>query len=117
VTSAREARRTGDDDAAQLAYAAQRDLLLISHDTHGFWRLHQTYQRLQQPHGGIALIPYGPPPLVEVQVAMLLDWLASLPDHRSRLFRWHDLQQWLIQGNRLPGYSEDDVRFALGQQH
>lgn len=46
---------------------------------------------------------------------MLIDWIAMFPDHRSRLFRWHDLQQRLIGGERLSGYSEDDVRLALGQ--
>jgi hypothetical protein len=47
---------------------------------------------------------------------MVLDWVASHPDYRSGLFRWHDLQYWLIQGNRLPGYSETEVRLALGQR-
>ena len=47
---------------------------------------------------------------------MLLDWIATLPDYRSQLFRWHDLQYWLTQGNSLPGYSEAEVRLALGQQ-
>ena len=116
VTSAREAQPSDEDDAAQLADEAQQDLLLISHDTRGFRRLHRTYQRQQQSHGGIALVPYGPAPLVELRVAMLLDWIATFPDHRSRLFRWHDVQQWLIQGNRLPDYGEADVRFALGQR-
>jgi hypothetical protein len=46
---------------------------------------------------------------------MLIDWAATFPDHRSRLFRWHELQQRLIAGLRLPGYSEEDVRMALGQ--
>jgi hypothetical protein len=115
ITSAREARTSGDDDAAQLAYATQHDLLLITHDTRGFRRLHASYLRQGRPHGGIALVPYGPAPLVEIRVAMLLDWIATFPDRRSRLFRWHDLQQWLIQGNRLPGYSEADVQLALGR--
>ncbi len=46
---------------------------------------------------------------------MLIDWVATFPDHRSQLFRWHDLQQRLIGGMRLPNYNEDDVRMALGQ--
>jgi hypothetical protein len=115
VTSAQEARTSGDDDATQLAYATQHDLLLISHDTRGFRRLHATYRRQGRPHGGIALVPDGAAPLVEIRVAMLLDWIATFREHRSQLFRWHDLQQWLIRGNRLRGYSEGDVRFALGQ--
>jgi hypothetical protein len=40
---------------------------------------------------------------------------SAFPDHRSRLFRWHDLQQHLIGGLRLPGYGDADVRLALRQ--
>jgi hypothetical protein len=46
---------------------------------------------------------------------MLLDWIATSPDRHSQLFRWHDFQQWLIQGQRLLAYSEVEVRRALGQ--
>jgi hypothetical protein len=46
---------------------------------------------------------------------MLIDWTATSGDHYSRLFRWHDVQQRLIGGERLPGYNEADVRLALGQ--
>ena len=44
---------------------------------------------------------------------MMLDWIATQP-HESRLFAWGHLQQLLERGFRLPGYSEDDVRDALG---
>jgi len=46
---------------------------------------------------------------------MLLDWLAMLPNWRSQLFRWGDLQFRLTQGFPMPGYGEDDVRLALGR--
>jgi hypothetical protein len=47
---------------------------------------------------------------------MALDWIGSFPDHRPRLFRWHEFQQLLIAGERLPGSSEAEVRRALGQE-
>lgn len=46
---------------------------------------------------------------------MLIDWAATFPDHRSQLFRWHDLQHRLIEGLHLPGYDADDRHIALGQ--
>lgn len=53
---------------------------------------------------------------LEIRIVMMLDWIALRPDHRSQLFRWHDLQYWLTQGNRLAGYTEAEVRLALGQR-
>jgi hypothetical protein len=52
---------------------------------------------------------------LEIRAAMLLDWIALEADSRLRLFRWNELQRWLIQGHRLAGYSEAEVRLALGQ--
>lgn len=74
-------------------------------------RLHQRVRI----HTGIALFPSTNLDLQEIRVAMLVDWAATFPDHRSQLFRWHDLQQRIIGGMRLPAYNEDDVRMALGQ--
>jgi hypothetical protein len=53
---------------------------------------------------------------MEIRAAISIDWIATLPDHRSMLFRWNDFQQRLIQGERIPGadYSEEEVRRALG---
>lgn len=74
-------------------------------------RLHR-----QMPiHTGIILFPSTNLDLQEIRAAMLLDWSATFPDHRSHLFRWHDLPQRLIGGMRLADYDEDDVRLALGQ--
>ncbi len=46
---------------------------------------------------------------------MLLDQMTMVPNYRSQLFRWHELQQRIIGGFRLDGYGEDEVRQALGQ--
>ena len=45
---------------------------------------------------------------------MFLDWLGIIGDYRSRFFTRGHLQFRLTQGERLPGYSEADVRLALG---
>lgn len=44
----------------------------------------------------------------------MLDWVGTQP-YRSRLFVWGQLQHLLEQGFRLPGYTEDKVRAALGR--
>ncbi len=111
VTTARDARMTGKTDTEQLAYATRIDAMLVSYDSLDYRRLH----RISVAHSGIILISNLRLDWQEMRTAMLIDWAASLPDYRSHLFRWHDLQQQLIAGMRLPDYSEEDVRMALGQ--
>jgi hypothetical protein len=116
VTTAREAGQLGLEDDAQLAYASAHDLVIVSHNARHFWRWHQEFLHQGRPHGGIVLVPdTGPLSRLELRIAMLFDW-AGTAERRSRLFRWGDLQTRLTQGFRLPGYSEDDHRHALGQQ-
>ncbi len=67
-------------------------------------------------HAGIILMPIVPSHQQEIRIAMMLDWMAIQSDYHNQLFRCHDLQYWLTQGNRLAGYSEADVRLALGQR-
>ncbi|MCA1724028.1 MAG: DUF5615 family PIN-like protein [Thermomicrobia bacterium] len=111
VSTARDEGLAGVSDAAQLAYATRRGWLIISHNTRDFMRLH----RRVRIHAGIVLFPSTNLDLQEIRAAMLIDWASSLPDYRSQVFRWHDLQQRLIEGLRLPGYDADDVRLALEQ--
>ncbi len=111
VTTARDARMDGKTDAEQLAYATRIDAVLVSYDTMDYRRLH----RISTTHSGIVLIGVVRIDWQEIRAAMLIDWAATFPDHRSQLFRWHDLQQHLIAGMRLPGYDEGDGRLALGQ--
>jgi hypothetical protein len=46
---------------------------------------------------------------------MLLDWIATLADYRNRLYSWGMLQDTFDRGYLLPGYGEQDVRFAIGR--
>jgi hypothetical protein len=101
----------GASDADQLRYATGRDAIIVTHNARDFRLL-----SIRTPlHSGIATLPYAPLDVQAIRATMPLDWAATFPDHRSRLFRWHDLQQRLIGGLRLPGYDEGDVRLALGQ--
>ncbi len=67
-------------------------------------------------HSGILVVSSRPIDQLDIRVALALDWIAMLPDHRSMLFRWNDFQQRLIRGERIPDsdYTEEDVRRALG---
>jgi len=116
VLTALEAGRGEDPDDAQLTYATGLDRVLLSYNRTDFRRLHATYLRLGRAHGGIILIPQAPPVgRRQVRSAMLLDWLGTLDDYRSRLFQWNDLQQRLLGGLRLPGYTESEVGDAIGR--
>jgi hypothetical protein len=50
-----------------------------------------------------------------LRAALLLDWLGTVGDYRSRLFQWNDLQRLLLEGLRLPGYTEDEIGEAVGR--
>ena len=50
-----------------------------------------------------------------VRAASMLDWIATFPDYRFRLFQWGHFQDLLDRGLRLPGYSEADLRLARGR--
>ena len=115
VTTAPAERVIGVPDEAQLEYATRHDWMIVSTNTNDFQQLHRQFQGDNRPHSSILLLPTGVLDRMEIRAAMLLDWIATLPDYRSRLFRWHELQQRLIAGERIAGYTEDDVRRALGR--
>ncbi len=101
----------GASDAEQLAYATRHGAIIVTYNLRHFRALHLH----TRPHGGIVALPDSPLTWQEIRAALLLDWAATHPDHRSQLFRWHDLQARLIAGERLSGYTEDEIRRALGQ--
>jgi hypothetical protein len=118
ATSALEQDRANSaiDDADQLAFAAQHDLVLVSFNERHFRALSDAYQRNSRPYGGVIIVPASPPfDRVMIRVALMLDWLGTMTDHRSRLFKWGHLQGLLERGYRLPGYDEDEVRLALAR--
>ena len=106
--------RVGDEQ--QLAFAGERDFLLVTHNQRHFWRWHSTFLEQGRPHGGLVLVP-GTPPLERLilRIRMMLDWIATVPDHRSQLFQWGHLQDLLDRGLRLPGYTDDELRWVRGR--
>lgn len=118
VVTALEAGMGSEPDAAQLAYAADVDRVLLTYNRRHFRRLHRDWLAAGREHAGIVLVPQTPPPSRRVlRISMLLDWLGSpgAGGHHSRLLQWNDLQQVLHAGNRLPGYTEDEVTDVLGE--
>ena len=117
VTLARDHGPIGASDEMQIAYATSRGWVILSHTTRHFQRWHSTFLGQQRAHGGIILTPdTGPVSRLTIRAAMMLDWISLQGNHRSRLFKWGQLQLLLTQGYRLPArdYSRDDMEHALG---
>ena len=116
VTTARDEGMLGATDEEQLHFAAARSLVLLSYNRGHFARLHEAFRRQRRSHAGVALVRPARVLVLGPRAAMLVDWLATFDDPRSQLVRWARLQELLVAGFRLPGYSEDDVRAAVGQE-
>jgi uncharacterized protein DUF5615 len=116
VLTALEAGQAEKLDEDQLQFALSRGRVLITYDRFDFRRLHATYMSTGRQHGGIVAIPQVPPVRRrQLRVALMLDWLGTLDRYRARMFQWNDLQHRLLEGLRLPGYSEADIADALGR--
>jgi hypothetical protein len=116
VATPREADLLGASDGMQLAFATQRQILIVTYNCKHFRSLHHQYLADGRSHNGILIVSSRPINRFGIRVAIALDWIAMLPDYRSMLFRWNDFQQRLIRGKRilLSNYTEEDVRRALG---
>ena len=115
VTSAYEHHLVHVSDTAQLLFATQHGWAMLTHNKLHFQREHRQFLQQGRAHGGIITVPQGSLTRLELRVAMLLDWISQRGTWQSQFFRWHDVQVWLDQGNRLPGYSEADVQTVLGR--
>src|SRR5687768_5880262 len=105
VLTALEAGQGEKLDEEQLLFALSRGRVLITYDRFDFRRLHAAYVSTGRQHGGIITIPQTPPSgRRQLRAALMLDWLGTLHEYRSRLFQWNDLQARLLSGLRLPGY-------------
>lgn len=115
--TAQEAAFRGATDVEQLAFAAARGLVLITHNGSDFRRLHRQYQVGGWFHSGIVILPQTSPlQQLAVRAAMMLDWIALRGDPPFTLYRWGALQLLLTQGFRVPSYDEADVRLAIGRE-
>lgn len=115
VTSLQTVGPRGATDDVVLARATELGCVLVTHNVGHFRRWHAAFMREGRNHGGIIGLPQTRPfSRLELRAAMMLDWL-GIQSYTSRLFEWGRLQQLLERGFRLPGYSEDEVREALGR--
>src|SRR4030095_11178013 len=114
VLTALEAGQGERLDEEQLQYATSLGRVLLTYDRFAFRRLPMIYLSTGREHGGIVTIPQLPPERRrQLRAALMLDWLGTLDERQSRLFQWNDLQQLLLAGLRLPGYSEEEVDEAV----
>ena len=89
---------------------------MVSHNRRDFIRLGHEFRQRGEIHPGVVLLPRDESThRLLLRTAMLLDWRESLDEPRPAVLIWNDLQQVLISGLRLPGYSEEDVRLVLGR--
>jgi len=109
-------------DAEQLAFAVTQQRVLLTHNGRHFLVLHRQYLLDGRVHHGIIHLPENsrlPRPSrvtqLTIRAALMLDWLGTWPDPRSQFLKWGDLQRHLTQGYRPPGWSEAEIRLALGQ--
>ena len=115
VLTVAEAQTASHDDHAQLIFATSQGRMLISQNQIDYRRLHAIFRQERRAHAGIVLLPQTVPYQRRVhRVRLLLDWVATFPEHQSQLFTWTDLQQQIIHGFRLPGWDEKVVRDAIG---
>ena len=107
-------RSFGEDDPAQLERAAALGRVLLTFNRRHFRRLHASWLEGGRVHPGIVTIPQsGTAERRALRVAMLLDWLGAAR-LSSRFVTWIDLQTRLHAGEHIEGYTDADVRMALG---
>lgn len=116
VLTAIEAGRAKEPDESQLAFATTLDRVLLTYNRMDFRRIHLAYLRAGRAHAGIIVIPQSSTVVWRgLRAAMMLVWLGESARQHSRLVQWNDVQQALIGGVRLPHFTEDEVREALGR--
>ena len=75
--TARDANNLGQSDSAQLAYAASREMALLTHNRSDFEALHLRYLSQGLPHWGIIVAGRRSPYDVMQRVLRLLNWLSA----------------------------------------
>jgi hypothetical protein len=114
VLTVQTTRSFGEDDLAQFERAAAAGRVLLTFNRRHFRRHHATWLEDGRAHPGVVTIPQGG--TVErraLRAAMLLDWLGTAR-LSSRFVTWIDLQTRLHVGEQIEGYTDADMRMALG---
>ena len=77
ATSAWEQGHLGWKDSQQLAFAASRGFVLVTHDFSDFSRLHNEYVTQNIPHSGILLAIRRKPNEIAARIAKLMESLSA----------------------------------------
>jgi hypothetical protein len=105
----------GRDDDQQLEHATLNQWVFVSQNQWEFNRRHQAWRQQGRQHAGLILVPQCDTPILEIRVALLLDWLSAWPPALSPLVRWCDLQPLLARGYRVNRmYAESEIHRAIG---
>jgi hypothetical protein len=116
VRSAVDEGTTDLDDESQFRYAAERAWMLVTHNERHFRALHTAFQQAGQVHAGLLILPATPPfERLVIRASMMLTWIGLQSDHRSRRYKWGQLQAMLEQGYRPTGLDEAELNLALGR--
>src|SRR5207249_5338734 len=117
VVATVETEVRGLKDIDQLRRAAELGAVLVSNnytERHKF--VHYARQLRQAGLTDVAavLLPHEPPGRrLLLRTSMLVAWRAGLPEPRPAMIFWNHLAQRLIHGERVPGFSEEDVRLVM----
>ncbi|HZO33337.1 MAG TPA: DUF5615 family PIN-like protein [Chloroflexota bacterium] len=117
VVATVETENRGLSDRDQMRRAAEMDAVFVSNnytERHKF--AHYARELLAAGFAEVAavLLPHEPPGRrLLLRTAMLVTWHSQLSAPRPSVVFWNHLAQRLIQGERVPGFSEDDVRTVM----
>ena len=104
-------------DADQLRRAAEMGAIFVSNnytERHRFIRYARELQQAGFTEVVAVLLPHEPPGRrLLLRTAMLVTWRQGLPDPRPAVVFWNHLAQRLISGERIPGFSEEEVRLVM----
>jgi hypothetical protein len=107
----------GLSDIDQMRRSAVMGAILVSNN---YTERHKfvAYGRQLQAEGfanvAAVLLPHEPPgQRLLLRAAMLVTWHAHVPEPRPPVVYWNHLAQRLIRGERVEGFSEDDVRLVM----
>ena len=114
--TARDEQMIQVDDATQLAFAAARGWMILTHNGRHFRALHRSWLDNGLEHSGIIVLPERPPfERLVIRAAITLSWIRTLPHLRDGFFVWGEVQEQLEGGVRWGDFTDEAVRLALGR--
>lgn len=99
VVTARDLELGAASDARRLLVAAERRLILVTHNGSHFEELHDAWLRwsehweVTRTHAGVVLLPSKPLAVIEPLLLSLLDRTELF---ENRLFRWRPAPGWVV---------------------